>query len=304
MSTRSQYYYQRVLVSTETADGHGRPHDPVPRDELPVSTGGPFATPPQNFYPTPLVTTTINTANCRIQFPETLDGQYLVRYITIPNTLYAVNATNQNIDWANGAAHTATIPVGNYTGTTLAAAVQLAMDTADAVRVYTVVYSDTTHKLTITTDDTSAVVFAGGNLNTCWRVVGVAETGGVSLASAAAFPFPIFLSCPLSLGIRIKQAPDAGYVVGQQQGTLIVPLLSEANAFNYYSNDDFQQYLKFEKGTKTMDIRVVNPVTGAVVELNRGPWEMLLERIEPNLSIPKLKRQRIFMEPPLASNYR
>jgi hypothetical protein len=294
MSTLSQYYYQRVLVSTESADGHGRPQTTVPRDALQT---------PAAYTP---ITTTINTANCRIQFPETLDGKYLVRYITIPNTLYAVNATNQAISWLNsvGGQFAATIPTGNYTGATLAAAVQLAMDTADAGRVYTVVYSDTTHKLTVTTSDASNNLFATGAVNTAWRVLGVPEYSTLAIASAAAFPFPIFLSCPLSLGIRIKQAPDAGYVVGQQQGTLIVPLLSEANAFNYYSNDDFQQYLKFEKGTKTMDIRVVNPVTGADVELNRGPWEMLLERVEPNLSIPKLKRQRIYMGPPLASNYR
>jgi hypothetical protein len=295
MSTLSQYYYQRVLVSTESADGHGRPQDPVPRDALQT---------PAAYVP---ITTTINTANCRIQFPETLDGKYLVRYITIPNTLYAINATNQAVSWFCSLAplgpFAATIPTGNYTGTTLAAAFQLAIDTADAGRVYTVVYSDTTHKLTVTTSDAASLVFNGGDINTSWRVLGVPEAGG-TIVSAVVFPFPIFLSCPLSLGIRIKQAPDAGYVVGQQQGTLIVPLLSEANVFNYYSNDDFQQYLKFEKGTKTMDIRVVNPVTGADVELNRGPWEMLLERIEPNLSIPKLKRQRIFMGPPLASNYR
>ena len=86
MSTRSKYYCERVLVRSD--------------DRV---TG--------------------TAENFSIRFNQSLDGKYKVHWITIPNTLYNVNVTNNRV-YTNGAVDyyslgsgTFEIPHGNYTGT-------------------------------------------------------------------------------------------------------------------------------------------------------------------------------------------
>ena len=280
MSTVSQYYFQRVLVNSGDAE---------------------------------------NSANFSLKFGEVLEGKYKVHYITIPNTIYSVNETNNMVAMLVGfpillPIGPFAIPKGNYTGDELAAVLQTSMSAADVTRDYTVTYDSVTSKLTITnitnTDPFGFTSLEDGN--TAWKILGVSELGFESLLATATLSYPIFLTSPLSLGIRVKQSPDSGYVTpgrtvrvntdtkgnfetrGQSyhQGTLIVPLLASANTFNYTSADDFQQFIRFEKGTKTLDIQVVDPLTSEDVDLNRGQWEMLLERMEDNVSKRKKKRIR------------
>jgi hypothetical protein len=296
MSTLSQYYFQRVLVNSDDQSGekdHG------------------------NFI---------------VRFAEPLHGKYKVHYITIPNTLTTVVVSINNqleVGTASGGPYTTvTIPEGYYNFTTLATALATALDAAfPGPRVPHTLAVDVQNRLVLTTADASATYFDNlGNLN---RTLGLFETIETTVASGSTFPVSMFLGDPLSIGIEIKEASDAGYVTAggayvndtkvtpsstpilntpeaavvngqflqssKQQATLLAPLVAGYNSFNFTSQDDFEQFIKLEKGTKTLSIRTVFPVTGALAPL-RGPWEMLIERVESDLTKPKLKRQRRVFE--------
>ena len=72
-----------------------------------------------------------------------------------------------------------------------------------------------------------------------------------------------------------------------KQSSLIVPLLASFTFFNYSSVLDFQQYIKVEKPTKVIGFELVDSSSGVVVDLNGGSWEMLLERVEDNITLEK-----------------
>ena len=320
MSTLSTQYFQRVLISSSSAV--------VPSLLASALTSNPDAV----------------ASNFMIQVPEAMEGKYKVKYITIPNTIYNVNTSNNALNWsAGGPFYDAVLPVGNYDGATLATAVAAALTAGDlTARTYTATFDAITSKLTITNSTADDMLWAAGrSANT---VIGVYNYNGGSVnstASGSALPYPIFLGAPLSLGIRIKQAADAGYVTGINEivtkttipvttdystipptvntgapvsttdikcvpvaGTLIVPFLATSNTFNYTTQDEFEQFFKLEKGTKLLQIQVVDSATGVTVDLNRGQLEMLVERVEPDLSIPKLKRQRIYRGQTRSEDYR
>jgi len=259
MSTVSQYYFKRILINSGDSD--------TPSD-------------------------------LHLRFSNALEGKFKVQYISIPNTLYNVNETNNTIRFnlfPSGLYAYPTIPVGNYTGDTLAIAVQAAMSSVVASPGFTAEYDSFTRKLSISRPGTDTYQFLDSKENTAWKIMGLPRGGSVLYGSGANILLnPINIARPLSVGIRVHQSPDAGYVTPgvTQQGTLIAPLTAQADAFNYTPALDFEQFLRFEKGTKTLDILIVNPLTGVPVDLNGGQWEMLIERIEPNFGIEKLKRIR------------
>jgi len=82
------------------------------------------------------------------------------------------------------------------------------------------------------------------------------------------------------------------YVSSEKQATLLVPLLSEHNIYNWISSHDFNQFVTIEKATKVLNIQVINSLTGAEVDMNGAAWEMLLDRQEDNVSLNKKRRRR------------
>lgn len=263
-----------------------------------------------------------------IRFNEPLCGTYQVHYITIPNSLQTIV-----IDINNGLSASEddvvyvdfTLPPGTYTPSTLAAALKVELDTAfPGVRSPFVVAVDSENKLQLTTADGKEMYFSpDGNAN---RTLGLYETKTTTILSAGKFPSPLYLGDPLSIGIEIKEASDAGYVTAggryvsdtvtglpnkidnpvtgskstmntdrlistKQQATLIVPRVTSVGDFCYTTTDDFKQYIRLERGTKTLTIRTLYPVSGLPAIL-RAPWEMLIERVHPELPVTKKKRQR------------
>ena len=76
--------------------------------------------------------------------------------ICLPYTWYNIVAgINNSLTFTKGGTdYVATIAAGNYTGTTLAAALKIAMNTADPAQLYDVTFSDTTYMFVFTADTT------------------------------------------------------------------------------------------------------------------------------------------------------
>lgn len=268
----------------------------------------------------------INTkaTNFQIRFSEPLCGKYEVKWVTIPNTIYNIS-TNNNLLNANGTPLTLT--PGIYDGSLLAAELETQLDTLGGPAVpYTVGFNPLTLKLSVTSADASSTTFLG--TGTANKSIGL-PSQDTTISSGGVMPNVGFLGFPLSLGIKISQSSSCGYVTGggqyqsttetvpvsdgglavgrgalgistatqvfvsnEKQATMIVPLLVDANFYNWTSFEDFKQTVTIEKGTRVLDLQVVDSRTGQEVDLNGGAWEMLLSRKESDVTKSKHKRMR------------
>ena len=254
MSTRSKYYCERVLVRSD--------------DRV---TG--------------------TAENFSIRFNQSLDGKHKVHWITIPNTLYNVNVSNNRV-YTNGAVDyyslgpgTFEIPHGNYTGTSLAAVVETRLNNVFGGLPISVSFDPTTGKLT-TSGQSVVYLFS----NTTWaaaRVLGYPEGKDTPASDPNVSSYIIFLGCPLSLGIKISACSDTGFITGggsytgdtfhssSNQSSLIVPLVASFTFFNFIGRHDFKQYVKVEKPTKVIGFQLVDSSTGIGVDLNGGLGDAL-----------------------------
>jgi hypothetical protein len=258
---------------------------------------------------------------------EPLFGRYALKWATIPNQLFNINETNNTFRFfADGKTGVPTqkITPGTYTGTTLATYLQ-SLFTTYAGYTVTVTYSATSNALTITpdaphyirlsfaqaafteTDGTYAGTFFDTGAMNAWTTLGFTidsafYVGTFAGASLSVTSGPIALFTPASVGIRIRESPDAGYtsVATQSTGTLIVPLpITTTASYNFTSSDVFDQSFTIPHATKSINIRVVQPGTGLDQTLNNAEWEMLIEHeLEPETQLgsgrPE-KRQRTDM---------
>lgn len=113
-------------------------------------------------------------SNYSVQLPKTYEDIYSVtlRSAEIPKTWYEFSAAAGNTSMVvtvSGTPTAITIPDGNYTGSTLASALQTALVAAYGGGSFTVAYSDVTGKLTITKTSGSFILSFGSQVQS--RVV-------------------------------------------------------------------------------------------------------------------------------------
>ena len=271
--------------------------------------------------------TTSLSNNFKLRFQENIEGKHIVRWTTIPNTIYNINESNNRVYFTDSTPNTfaVSLPLGNYNGAQLAAALELAMDAPSSVN-YTVVFNAASvdQKISVTANGANTFNFDWSNTeNSAALALGfvpgvdtVTSAPGGTLVSQN----PLFLGCPLSLGLQIQEAGDSGYVTagtsfalgttitnkpdgkaivsGQRQvsdtkeGSLIIPLIAQYGVYNFQSSDIHKQYLTFRTAVKELNIRVVDPLTNELVNLNGGEWDMCIERVEGNETPSKRKRRK------------
>src|SRR5205823_1335715 len=92
------------------------------------------------------------SSNFQISVAKPLHGKYLLSYLTIPNSVYNVNSTNNIIYFReNSTDKTATITSGYYNSSSITTAIKTAMDTASAAyNTFTITFSSVTGGLTVT----------------------------------------------------------------------------------------------------------------------------------------------------------
>lgn len=255
-----------------------------------------------------------SSSSFTVDFKEPLEGNHILRWVTIPNTIYNINSTNNQIYLLahpnGGATATATtsIPKQNYTGAELATALQAALIAALSDADIRVQFNTNTLKLEIGMDFDAAnyaiVQFQGGE-NSIHEVLGMDLSNNitddaepvllftsVSALAFVAFPNVIRLSSPISLSIRIKGSSSIGYTTGGKKvtggksyfnasgGTVLVPFIVAEGVYSFQSFDKHTQYVYFSQPTKNLTVTVVDPSTNTTAELNGADWEFCLEKTQ------------------------
>lgn len=252
-----------------------------------------------------------HTAMFKVKLKQPIEGKWLVKTVTIPNSIYTVTSKNNQVTFFinDEGAKTCEIPVGNYTGDTLADALTVAMNAATSAGTWAVTYASLTSKLTVSYDDSDAANtwffnFTRATVNSAaWVLgdyVGTPYTATAGDGTTRELPHVIGLGTPASLGIHIKEAACHGYTTTSfktssgegepRTGDILVPFLAASGTFNFsQAESKNSQEVCFNHPTSKLEIHVTNTDTGEMVDLNGADWEMLLEQLEPR----RLKRRRM-----------
>jgi hypothetical protein len=140
--------------------------------------------------------------------------------VQIPFSYYVISTENQTFIWSNGiTTYAATIPIGNYTTTTLTPALTTALNASlpGSSRTFTVTYSDLTGKLTFAATGAFSFQFGAptnsGNKNP--RLI-LGFPGGETFSSGLTLVAP---------NAALVTGPNYIYVNSQQLGGLVQAVL-------------------------------------------------------------------------------
>lgn len=218
------------------------------------------------------------SSNFRLNSYYPIHGQYRVHNVQIPRTNYNVNSNNNRIYFidADAVNYTGIITPGSYTSSTLTSAIVSAMEAVSS-QTYTVTFSATTGKLTITPGaGTISMLFSTFTTNSARFLLGFNEentTPGSSITSTNS----VDLAFPSSVSIYINESLDTNYCIFKETGSeysVYVPFIQSYGSYTDLNSNDIQQKIKL-RTTKSLNIRILDHDNNEV-DLNGVNWEFLL----------------------------
>lgn len=216
--------------------------------------------------------------DCKIDFYSNLEGVYQVKTLVIPNTFFNVDSTNNTIYFfENGLDKSCTLTSGVYDTSTLETEFLSKMNTASTgFNTFTASYNSSTFKYTITGTSVFILRFGTFTTTSAATVLGFTSANTASSTSQTSDSV-VDLSSLASVGMNIMESniPGVENSVGQRH-SLYVPLSASGGSYIYTFSTDLSQYLRFAQPTKTLSVKIVNPVNNNVISLNGFNWELLL----------------------------
>jgi hypothetical protein len=188
------------------------------------------------------------------------------------------NSLNNVISGYNNTLYTSlgnvTIPVGIYTGSLLATAIQTVLQALDADFTFT--YSTTTYKFTITHADTNFTVNIGSN--SANKLIGFSTSANTSSALTHTSSNSIDLSPQKSLLIDIQEAEPTIISTNVQniRSCLYIPVTEGFGSVVNIDASEVDQIVKFRR-TSSLNIKILD-VTGNTADLRNLDWELLLSK--------------------------
>jgi hypothetical protein len=203
----------------------------------------------------------------------------------IPNTLYNIRSgVNNVIKFTNsnsgGGTKTGTVTAGSYTIDTLVTALGTAMTTGDGTDTFTVTYSATTNKVSITTvagTGTITVLFTSSTINS---TIGFSSTANSSAATTVTGVNVFNLAQPYNLFINIPEL-ELFHVQSSNQldkPTFTIPVTSpEGDVISYFATQFLDQQLRFGNPRSFRELNVRLTLDGnEAADLNGSEWTLYL----------------------------
>jgi hypothetical protein len=208
-----------------------------------------------------------------------------IESVSIPYSYYLITTANQSINWNDSvpAAQTCNIPVGNYSGTTLATAIQTAMNAV--VAGYTVTYDPANYKLTWT----HAANFELLATSTSWTIIGKPVMGApaTSATSTQAVDLQGDLHIFVKSGDLATMQDPLSYITASSQSDekkivkpyiCSVPVITNSGGVIVYMPDNLNINRRGDSfSLKNIELKLVSQnAAGAEVqiELNGLHWEI------------------------------
>lgn len=217
------------------------------------------------------------SSNFIIKSKDILDGNYVLKNLIIPNSLY--NVTDQNNTFTlfeNSTSKQVIIPIGNYTSTQFSTELNTQLDASSSgFNTFTTTISNTTAKLTITAGNTFQLIFPNDGSR---RLLGYNELE-TDITTSITSDNIIDLAKPTSIGIEIKESNIENFenISTRASACIYIPFNVTSGFYQSLNIDDFEQTIHFNK-IRNLSISVVNTSDNTQLDLNGGEFEILLSK--------------------------
>jgi hypothetical protein len=149
--------------------------------------------------------------------------------------VYPVNSSNNTVVFSVnsilGVTYTATITAGNYTGTTFAAALQTALNAAGSGVVFTVAYSSTTFKITITCGGVDEILIRAPSFGTTFNNISGFRTTLVGFQNSVTGDSVVNLAGTSLLKLYVNFSTDS--VSSDNSNNLLAVIPVSVSPFSY-----------------------------------------------------------------------
>ena len=213
-----------------------------------------------------------------LQTPIT-QGTYEVAVAILPNSVYNISSTNNTIFFSGTGDYTGTITAGHYTSSTIATAVQTAMNAV--MSGFTVTLDANSNKLTFA--NASSFHFSWSRDTTgigCEKQLGFQNN--TDSATGTSITAPNAINLIRSSGIIVRFSESSSRVVDSKLsdlGSLYYPIISDWGTMMIYTGQtSVKQYLTFFQSTSALNIRFYSS-DGSPISLLGNDWEMVLSRV-------------------------
>ena len=217
-----------------------------------------------------------SSSDGRVPLPTSLRGNYRVKFFTMTNNMYNVNAENNVFSVTHSAADfDVTLTHGQYSALDLGVHVASLLTTAVAGATYTATYNATTHKTTLTTDMGSFLVRVG----TANRLMGFdTESDQTTAASAQTSPNPMDMHPYKQIYIRFNEYDDLN-IWGSDHfnASVTLPVNAVFGGLIQYSSKEYgDQIMKFDT-LRHIQYRFIDDAVNNITV--NSEWLLVLERV-------------------------
>lgn len=207
-----------------------------------------------------------------------------LEYLLMP-TAYNITSANQNFQVRVGpTTYNVTIAQGVYDANTLAAAVKAALELAVS-NTWSVSYSTTTRRFTITGTSAFELLYASGSsassTNNIWQMLGFANSNGTqpidtSSSTSVTSTQLVQLNGPLNLYVHVLEFSQGFITTDNIYSTFVIPNTSQMGSYIEYSgNENYEQFCLVPNQFSRLTIRVLDR-NNNVVDLGNLDWTMIL----------------------------
>ena len=219
-----------------------------------------------------------NATNNVFKLDEKINGKWKLLSFCSTNNIFNVNSTNNQIYlFEDGSDKIAVINPGNYDFNSLKTAITTALN-AVATGTFSVTTDDNTNKLTFTNTTNFHFTFASNTTNSANKILGMNQSDGTNALSHESDQ-PIDLNTYKDIFVNILENDDQD-IVGQsffKSSLIIYGTGMFGEILRYINEDNFDQFVKFSKNTKTITVNF-HDLNNNNVDLN-SDYAIIFEKI-------------------------
>jgi hypothetical protein len=214
----------------------------------------------------------------KIQLSQSIKASKVsLKSADIPNTAYNVTSSNNVIYFNDGTNRTAVVTPGNYTATTLKAAVDSAFAVSGTALTITYNYSASTYKVTISATGAITLTFGTNQTASMASLLGYPPADTTSATSHIASNVIQLTSDPWMLSFSF--ASNNTFTTRDAFCSFIVPVNAEGGyTVQFRESDDFKQKTNSNDKFIIQSFSVrLQKYDGSRLDLNGGEWSCVLQ---------------------------
>ena len=208
-----------------------------------------------------------------------IEGRYKLLSFISTNNIYNITDENNKIYWdEEGTDITTTLTNGYYDETSFISHISSQLNN-DSAYTISVSLDENTRKLTITSTSGGFYFTFGTNTsNSARKLLGYNEEDGTDNTTQVS-NIPIDLNTYKNIYIKIKQDDDRNIegIEFFNQSLVINGIGNYGEILRYIDNDNFNQYIKFSKKTKQIDISFYD-INNNNINLN-SEYQIILQKL-------------------------